>query len=201
MGSYICSDLHLYHTNIIKYCNRPYEPNTEGTLKMNEDILKNIDALPDDATLWNLGDVFFGKLAAKLEFDELQAVVSRMKGKGRTLKLILGNHDREVRRYLKAAKPYVNAVSFFQDLGFDMVYDHPILIESKTSATNIILSHEPVLIPIGTPGFINYYGHTHDKSVDVWDGLFGDTRIERCAYKNVCIDANWGCWPLGFGRY
>lgn len=199
MGSYICSDLHLYHTNIIKYCNRPYEPDTEGTLKMNEDILKHIDVLPDDATLWNLGDVFFGKLAAKLEFDELQAVVSRMKGKGRTLKLILGNHDREVRRYLKAAKPYVDAVSFFQDLGFDYVYDHPILIESKTSATNIILSHEPVLIPAGTSGFVNYYGHTHDKKVDA--SFFGGAKIELSAYHNVCIDASWDWWPSGFGRF
>lgn len=55
---YLTSDLHLFHTNIIKYCNRPFEYSAEGCVQMNEFILKNFDALPEDCLIWNFGDVF-----------------------------------------------------------------------------------------------------------------------------------------------
>lgn len=33
---YITSDLHLFHTNIIQYCNRPFEFSSKGCSEMNE---------------------------------------------------------------------------------------------------------------------------------------------------------------------
>ena len=57
---FITSDLHwknFYHRNIIKYCNRHYELSLEGIAKMNEDILKQFDELPEESTILNLGDI------------------------------------------------------------------------------------------------------------------------------------------------
>jgi len=52
--TYITSDLHAFHKNIIVYCKRPYEFSWEGVSKMNEDILKQFDELPAGSTIINL---------------------------------------------------------------------------------------------------------------------------------------------------
>ena len=65
--TFIVSDLHFSHANIIRYCNRPYEvepgnkhpKNAPAIAAMNEDILKMFDFLPDDCDIWNLGDFYF----------------------------------------------------------------------------------------------------------------------------------------------
>lgn len=62
MQQYITSDLHFFHKKIALYCDRPYDLNDPNILnKMNEDLLKQFDKLPDesDVVVWNLGDVFF----------------------------------------------------------------------------------------------------------------------------------------------
>lgn len=41
MNIWLSSDLHLFHDNIIKYCNRPYE----DADKMNDDIVKRWNSL------------------------------------------------------------------------------------------------------------------------------------------------------------
>ncbi len=82
---YITIDLHLYHKNIITYCNRPFD----DCLKMTEYLLTKFDELPDDCLIWNLGDVY---LNANLEQSQIMNDVMRMK-KNRHMCLILGNHD------------------------------------------------------------------------------------------------------------
>ena len=96
---YLTSDLHLFHINIIKYCNRPFEYSAEGCTKMNEFILKKFDALPEDCLIWNFGDVF---LNLRLGNDRIMQDIMRMK-KNRKLSLILGNHDFRTRK-----KPFPN---------------------------------------------------------------------------------------------
>ena len=55
---FITSDLHLFHTNIIKYCVRPFDYSPKGCAEMTEFLLKKFDALPDDCLIWNFGDVY-----------------------------------------------------------------------------------------------------------------------------------------------
>lgn len=166
--TYIVSDNHFFHTNIAKYCARPYNVSdlknkdflNEEILKMNEDMLKEFDALPEECDIYNNGDLFFVGDENRKKFlnsclDEMKAMVKRMKGPTgkRKLILILGNHDN---LYL----PNEGRIKFYYDLGFDKVYDTPIIIED-----NFILSHEPVYISPAN-NFINLYGHTHDLDIE-----------------------------------
>ena len=152
---YITSDLHFYHRNIIKYCNRPYSMDWHGINQMNEDILKEFDKLPDDCIIINNGDLC---LNSQTTFNQLKAIVDRMKGNGRKLWIILGNHDREIQKFIKE-HDYKTPTEFFTALGFDRVFPFPILID------NLLLSHEPVYLgkkPVVNP----VVGHIHDIDVD-----------------------------------
>ena len=166
--TYIVSDLHALNVNIVRYCARTYNVSdlknkdflNEEILKMNEDIMKEFDALPEECDIYNNGDLFFVGDENKKKFlnsclDEMKAMVKRMKGPTgkRKLFLILGNHD-------NFHLPNESRIKFYYDLGFDKVYDTPIIIED-----NFILSHEPVYISPAN-NFINLYGHVHDLDID-----------------------------------
>lgn len=75
------SDLHFWHKNICKYCNRPYSSVEE----MNEAIIANWNSVvKDDDTVFVLGDLGF------CGYEKLEPLMARLKGKKY---LIQGNHD------------------------------------------------------------------------------------------------------------
>ena len=98
---YITSDLHLYHKNIIEYCNRPFD----DCLKMTEFLLKKFDELPEDCLIWNFGDVY---LNWSIEHSRIMNDVMRMK-KNRRMCLILGNQD-----FQSNKKPFKSFIEFTQ---------------------------------------------------------------------------------------
>lgn len=80
---FFTSDLHFGHSNIIKYCERPFKDADE----MNEILIKNWNSVvqPNDI-VFNLGDFCWGSSGKWHEFT------SRLQGRHF---LILGNHDEE----------------------------------------------------------------------------------------------------------
>ena len=75
------SDLHFWHKNICKYCNRPYETIEE----MNEAIIANWNSvIKEDDVVFVLGDLGFCGI------EKLRHLMSQLKGK---IFLIQGNHD------------------------------------------------------------------------------------------------------------
>lgn len=86
--TYITSDLHFGHSNIIKYC-----PKSRGDLisvdEMNEQIITNINSkVSEDDTLILVGDLCFSSPMKGCEF------LKRINGK----KIIIwGNHDKKLR--------------------------------------------------------------------------------------------------------
>ena len=75
------SDLHFWHKNICKYCNRPYESVEE----MNEGIIENWNrVVKDDDMVFVLGDLGFCGI------EKLKPILERLKGKKY---LVQGNHD------------------------------------------------------------------------------------------------------------
>lgn len=216
--TFITSDLHFGHANIIRYCNRPYhvEPPNKNPINipainaMEEDMLKMFDFLPEDCDIWNLGDFYFAGSSNTKNLNEefiskLKTIVARMKNGNRRLFLILGNHDE---LHFKNQ----DRIQFYYNLGFDKVYDTPVLIEDK-----YLLSHEPVYLKPEN-NIINLYGHTHDLAIKedyfcydyenyamecrVFDKLgekrppiekrFPDRQINLMNYKNMCLDYNNG---------
>jgi len=88
MAIWFTSDLHLYHTNIITYCKRPFKDAAE----MNAVLVENWNKLvaPED-TVYNLGDLAVGFNQLGVSRDEMKALVGSLHGKHI---LYRGNHDR-----------------------------------------------------------------------------------------------------------
>lgn len=178
---FVTSDLHLYHTNIIKYCGRPFDFSPNGCAEMNEFLLKKFDALPDDCLIWNFGDIFVNR---HIEEARIMNDIMRMK-KNRKMILILGNHDFQTKK-----TPFKTYIEFFEHLGFDKVFKGPLL------CGNMVLSHEPVFLdPKTDGGLFNIHGHTHDKFVTE-DYFLSDfnkrwkkQKVNHAQYINVCVDA------------
>lgn len=75
------SDLHFWHKNICKYCNRPYKSVEE----MNEHIIKKWNFfIKEDDVVFLLGDIGFCGI------EKLRPLMSQLNGK---IYLIQGNHD------------------------------------------------------------------------------------------------------------
>ena len=149
--NYFCSDQHLFHKNIIKYCNRPFD----SVEHMNEEILRrwNEKITPDD-TVYVIGDFALGKQEKATEW------LSQANGKKI---LIIGNHDRSPRT--------------MKEIGFDEVHYH---LEVTTSNNERwLLSHFPLPLDLIKSYQRLIHGHHHsgpqstgkrvNVCVDLWD--------------------------------
>jgi len=82
MTKYFISDTHFGHTNVIKFCDRPFQNLKEMEDKLIENI--NLIVKPEDVIYW-LGDVVFGNT------KEWRRILARVNCKNHIL--IKGNHD------------------------------------------------------------------------------------------------------------
>lgn len=78
---WLTSDLHFWHKNICKYCNRPFET----VEQMNEGIIDRYNSVvSEDDTVFILGDLGFCGI------EKLRPLISQLKGH---IIVIQGNHD------------------------------------------------------------------------------------------------------------
>lgn len=83
MKIFAIGDLHLDHTNIIKYCNRPFS----SVEKMNKVIVRTWNkTVKQNDTVYFLGDMSFGKGSRKTDYW-----LEKLNG---NILFIKGNHDR-----------------------------------------------------------------------------------------------------------
>lgn len=83
MKTFFTSDTHIGHSNIIKYCKRPFSHCEE----MDETIIDNWNkTVHKDDVVYHLGDVAFVRDEYKL-----LSILNRLNG---TIHLVLGNHDK-----------------------------------------------------------------------------------------------------------
>ncbi len=116
---WITADQHYWHTNVIKYSERPFNTVEE----MNSVLIKrHNECVKRNDKVFMLGD--FG-LANK---EKLREIIQQLNGR---LTLIMGNHDKGRSR------------DTWLSLGFTEVIRYPIIINS-----NLILSHEPILYDV-----------------------------------------------------
>ena len=152
--TWIISDTHFYHANIIKYENRP---------ENHDELMLNAlaEKVGEEDTLIHVGDVLFAK-------NSKQGVgfCNDLPGKNRIL--IMGNHDRS---YLKKAK-------------WDHVVPMGEVWKTEVDGHEVAFCHFPPYTPnwdgISCP--IKIHGHTHSKCEKV-RLVDGELLINACVEK------------------
>lgn len=169
---YFTSDTHAHHKNICRGTSewagagnndsftRPFE-----TLEdMDTALVDNINAIvKEDDTLYHLGDWSLGGIAQILDF--------RKRINCKTIHLILGNHDENIRlnKLIKASDIYAD---YFAQDNFSSIQD---LLEFRVNKQQFILCHYPMRVWHDChKGSIMLHGHSHGnlqplnhKSMDV----------------------------------
>lgn len=158
MTIFFTADTHFHHTNIIKYCGRPFSSVEE----MDSELIKRWNSVvTDNDTVYHLGDFVFSRnnsikdtlsIVNELQYDELI--------------LIKGNHDNS-----KLLGHYRNHLG---------IHVHDYLELKGLHLLPIVLSHYPFESwNRSFHGSIHLHGHTHgtipkkenryDVGVDVWN--------------------------------
>ena len=119
MKTWLISDTHFNHTNIIKYCDRPFH----NVHEMNEAMIYNWNSVVSKGdTICHLGDVGLGN------DEQIKNIIDRLNG---NKILILGNHD--LRR----------GIDRWKSLGFSEVYKKELRIGK------FVLTHRPTKVDEG----------------------------------------------------
>lgn len=136
--TFFTSDLHFFHENVIKFCNRPY-----GSMEhMNSELIKNWNTVVGDLDhVWILGDISFGKP------EDTAAVLQQLKG---IKHLIVGNHDRKGR-----------SEKLFNKEWHKYFVDSHDYYRLKVDGYKFVLRHFP--FHSWERGYINLHGHLHSE--------------------------------------
>lgn len=170
---YYISDLHLFHSNSIKFDNRPFDSVEE----MHETIRNRWnEKVTNGDMVYILGDISF-----RGKNEDLIAYISTLKGRKI---LVRGNHD-DVSDYR------------YHQL-FEEVCDYKEIHDSVDAKNyELILSHYPIFSwkKMGK-GSILMYGHTHDSEEDkYYQRCLADMVNNDCrhVYKTKVMALNVGC--------
>lgn len=182
-NTWVTSDTHWGHTNIVEYCRRP--PDHEEAM-----VAEWFSAVPEDATVLHLGDLSYRNNGM------FQHVISKKLTGARKL-LIKGNHDH--------SRPVFYRKSGFQVVRpFSMVYDPSPEFGCDSSKRWIIsFSHYPLKTPEpmlkGKDGtmrkHIHIHGHIHNNGYGGYTTDFTpfslgqiNVSVEQLHYRPVNLD-------------
>jgi len=134
---FFTSDTHFGHTNIIKYCKRPFK-NVE---EHDEELIKRWnEKVPEDGIVFHLGDLAFGSL----EF--VNNILRELNGE---IHLVIGNHDW---RFVNKIDPWLLKTQVQQ-------------INMRIGKRHVILNHYPMLAFAGAwrgvDASYQLFGHVH----------------------------------------
>jgi calcineurin-like phosphoesterase family protein len=161
MKTWVFSDLHLGHTNIIKYCQRPWSTVEE----MNAAIIDAINSTVDkDDYMYDGGDFCMGGEKEVINY------LNRIRCKNHFL--VMGNHDRFT------PQKYVA-------LGFKWASRHPIIIDEF-----YILSHKRQFLTGASMPYANIFGHEHNSTpfMSPEAPWYANVSIENIGYKPILLD-------------
>ena len=146
---YFTSDQHFFDSDIISYCNRPYDTPTE----MNADMIRRFNEKTKGADeIFIAGDIF-GSSQPRHPFEACLEVMKAL-GIGRCpFHLIRGNHDSlSTEEYLK--------------IGFNSVRNLHFI---ETEAGRVMITHDPCMVqPRNT---LAICGHIHTLFLENWQPL------------------------------
>jgi len=138
--TYITSDLHFGHKNILKFC-----PETRGKYYGDIDYMRESmieewnNIVNEEDVVYILGDVCFGSAIKSA------VIVNRLNGR---LILVKGNHDHEIIRHNKE----------FRD-AFDSIHDYLTIVYDGTF---VVMFHYPIAtFDKQHRGAVHFHGHLH----------------------------------------
>lgn len=132
---FVVSDTHFGHSNIIKYCKRPFASAQE----MDEYMIEKWNAVVgDDDKVFHLGDFAFGDQAYT------KNILSQLNGH---ITLIKGNHD-------------THTTLWFMECGFKEVVSNPIIWSEF-----VVMGHKPPGFISDDIPYIFLYGHVHSSEM------------------------------------
>ncbi|MDR1943713.1 MAG: metallophosphoesterase family protein [Synergistaceae bacterium] len=149
MVRYFTSDQHFFDSDILSYCDRPYE----NIKAMNDDMIsKFVNKTEDASEVYILGDIF-GSCQPHSPFAACKSVMERLGILERPFHLILGNHDcLNAEEYMEVGFVSVKRIEFIT-IG-DM---------------KVMLTHDPCLVqPMDTFAIC---GHIHTLFSENWQPL------------------------------
>ena len=154
------ADSHYGHTNVIRFCKRPFATIEE----MDEALIANYnECVKQGDTVYHLGDFSFARNPA--------AIFYRLNGNKH---LVLGNHDWKQLGELKK-------------LPWGWIKDVYFLRYGKGKSDKIWLNHFAQRAwPSGHHGTIHLYGHSHGSLEDY--GRSTDVGVDAWDYKPVHLD-------------
>lgn len=162
MSTFITSDTHWNHANIIKYCERPFN----DIPHMNEMLIKNWNEVvqPGD-TVIHAGDFAMG------DKTQIPIIKSRLNGK---IILIAGNHD--YRHNGKLLDPIADA-------GFEAIHTE---LTTTIEGVKVWIRHEPLMefVPRDDAQY-HICGHVHNS----WNrkGAILNAGVDVNNYRPVTI--------------
>lgn len=138
----LTSDSHLFHHNILKYCNRPFA----SVYDMHQHIIAEWNSVvqPDEIVI-HLGDYICGGT-----FEQVKEITDQLNG---YKILIMGNHDRKSK-------------GWFRDVGFNRVFKH------RWNMGMYCFSHRPQEATYLTENKIRYNLHGHSHKYDYGDPFY-----------------------------
>lgn len=162
MKTWICSDLHINHKNILQYCPHRLPVGFTGELpedvtdlvnEMNAQIIANHNSVvgPDDEVYF-LGDICMGKIS------EAPTYIRQLNGKKY---LVKGNHDKSLHKLIKNNPDLMDMFFWIRDV-------HEMSYKFGDKKVNLFMSHFPHYAWNGmNTGTIHTHGHLHGSPCSV----------------------------------
>lgn len=141
MATYFTADTHFGHSNVIKYCNRPFA----NAAEMEEELIRrwNRNVSPDDE-VWHLGDFGFQKP------QDLATIITKLTGR---IRLVPGNHD---------SNSFLNKLYEFPTSKLKVEERY---MELNYNGRKFVLCHFPIESWANmSHGSIHLHGHSHGAS-------------------------------------
>ena len=169
MKIWLTADSHLGHTNILKYCPRPFSSVEE----MDVALINNINSVvQSDDTLYHLGDFTFGIQKVKFYRDQIKC---------QNIVLVRGNHD----PHKKNGEPHHVLLDNFQ-----AVHDlYRLRANHNGKELRIILCHYAMRTWNGSHnGSMHLFGHSHGSMPDDPRSLSCDVGVDCHNYMPIDIE-------------
>jgi calcineurin-like phosphoesterase family protein len=143
---YFTSDHHFFDSDIMSYCDRPYE----SVEYMNDEMVRRFREKTADASeIYILGDIFGGR-KPRSPFDACRSVMETLGIRARPFHLVLGNHD-------------TMEEDEYKDIGFSTVKKTDFI---TLNGMKVMLTHDPCMVqPLNT---LAICGHIHTLFSENW---------------------------------